>query len=299
MKPIDEKHRKIGDYEPIVADWKKRSVEDIISLVKGKKVVGVISLRDLPSSQFQEIKKKLRGKADITVARSVFITKAFEALGDKKIMELENYIDGPSGIIVSNENPFKLYRFLKRNRGKAAARAGMIAEKDLVIPEGATDLPVGPALSELKMAKVDCKIDKGKIVVSSDSTVTKKGQVITEQAAGALSKLGIMPVEIGINVMAIMEEGIIYLPDVLNIDEEQFAQNLKSCISGAINLAVNAGYPTKQSINLMITKAHLQAFNLAVNAGIMNKKTVGLILGRKAAGANALKSILAGKGYTG
>ncbi|MEM0372676.1 MAG: 50S ribosomal protein L10 [archaeon] len=282
-----------------VPQWKIDEVEATKRLIESKPIVGIINLRGMPSAQFQDIKKKLRGKAEIKVIKTNFLMRAFEKAKDAKLRELENYIDGPSAIIVSDENPFKLFSIIKKNRGKAAAKAGMVAEKDFVVPAGETDLPVGPALSELKMAKVDCKVDKGKIVVNKDSIVTKKGEKVTEQAASALAKLGIMPVEIGLAVKAIYEKGLIYTPDVLNIDEEQFMETLKACYLNALNLSVNAGYPTKQNIVFMIQKAYNNARNLSVNAKIYNKESMPFILSRSASEMNALKNALAGKGYSG
>ncbi|NYZ79783.1 50S ribosomal protein L10 [Candidatus Micrarchaeota archaeon] len=281
-----------------VPDWKVKEVEDTKKLIESKPVVGIINLSGMPSSQFQSIKKQLRGKAEITVIKANFLNRAFEKAKDQKLRELEKFIDGPSALIVSNENPFKLFSIIKKNRGKASAKAGMIAEKDFIVPAGETDLPVGPALSELKVAKVDCKIDKGKIVVNKDSIVTKKGEKVTEQAVSALSKLGIMPVEIGLTVKAIYENGLIYTPDVLNIDEEQFMNTLQACYVNALNLSVNVGYPTKQNIVFMIQKAYNNARNLSVNAKIYNKESMPFILSQSAAEMNALKNAMTSKGYS-
>lgn len=284
--------------EGAIPQWKIDEVEETKRLIESKPVVGIINLKGMPSSQFQSIKKQLRGKAEITVIKTNFINRAFEKTKDAKLKELEKYIDGPSALIISNENPFKLFNIIKKNRGRAAAKAGMIAEKDLIVPAGETDLPVGPALSELKMAKIDCKIDKGKIVINKDSTVAKKGEKVTDQAASALSKLGIMPVEIGLTVKAIYENGLIYTPDVLNIDEEQFMNTLTSCYLNALNLSVNAGYPTKQNITFMIQKAYNNARNLSVNAKIYNKESIPFILSRSASEMSALKNAMTAKGYS-
>jgi large subunit ribosomal protein L10 len=281
-----------------VAEWKIEEVKELEKFIDNKRVVGIVDIENLPSRQLQEIRKKLRGKADIKVSKSVLIKLAIENLKRADLKKLEEYIDGPTGIIVSDEDPFLLYKFLKKNRSKALAKAGMIAPSDIIVPAGETDMPAGPVLSELKVAKIDVKLDKGKIVIASDSHVAKKGEVITPQLATALAKLGIMPIEIGLKITAMLDGGVIYKPDVLDIDEEKFMQELVNAYHNALNLAVNACYPTKDSIRIMIQKAHANAKNLAVNADILTKETVGSILAKANNQASALAGVLKTKGFS-
>jgi len=281
-----------------VAEWKITEVKELEKFIDQRKVVGIVDMESLPSKQLQEIRKKLRGKADIKVSKSILIKLAIDNLKRTDLKKLEEYMEGPTGIIVSDEDPFLLYKFLKKNRSKALAKAGMIAPMDIVVPAGDTDMPAGPVLSELKMAKIDVKLDKGKIVIASDSHVAKKGDVITQQLAGALAKLGITPVEIGLKITAILEKDIIYKPDVLDIDEERFMADLIGAYHNALNLSVNAGYPNRDSIKIMIQMAYRNARNLAVNAEIVTKETVGSILAKASNQASALASVLKSKGFS-
>ena len=283
----------------IVPEWKLKEVEKVTQLLNDNDIIGIIDLHSLPSPQFQAIKKKLRGKAEVKITKSLFVRRALEKVKDKDKKKLIDYVDGPMGLIFTKENPFKLFKFLKQNRSKANAKPGQIAEFDLIAPAGETDIPVGPALSELKVAGINCRIDKGKIVIVKDSILIKAGEEVTEQAAAALSKLGIKPMDIGIGLKAVYEKGVVYLPDVLNIDEDEFMATLQTCHVNAINLSVNAGYPTKQTIKLMIQNAFSKARNLSVNTGIMTKETAKLIIAKASNEMNALKSTMVSKGYGG
>ena len=281
-----------------VAEWKITEVKELEKFIDERKVVGVVDIKSLPSKQFQEIRKKLRGKADIKISKSILIKKAIENLKREDLKKLEGYIDGPCGIVVSDEDPFLLYKFLKKNRSKALAKAGMLAPSDIIVPAGDTDMPAGPVLAELKVAKIDVKIEKGKIVIASDSQVAKKGDVISQQLANALAKLGITPMEIGLKISAVLEKGIVYTADVLDIDEEKFMQDLVGAYRNALNLSVNAGYPNKESIKIMIQKAYQNAKNLAVNADILTKDTIGSTLAKATGQASALANVLKSKGFS-
>lgn len=279
-----------------VPEWKAEKVKGLAEFLK-RPVVGIVDIEKLPSAQFQEIKKRLRGKADIVIAKKRLITRAIDATGNKGLKELEPHIRGPVGLIVSDENPFRLYRFLKENKSRTAAKEGDVAEKDIMVPAGETDLPAGPALTELKLAKIDVKLDKGKIMVTKDCTVAKKGDVITKEVANALTKLNITPMEIWLHVEAFHEDGTIYTPDVLDIDPETFIRSITDAHARAFNLAVNAGVLNRKTIEFMITTAHSKALNLAVNAEIFNRATIEQILSGYGAKGKAFLAAIQAKGY--
>jgi large subunit ribosomal protein L10 len=286
-----------AEAERRVAEWKKREVETLKKMVSGRKVVGILDVTGMPSAQFQEIRKKLRGKADMRISKIVLIQRAFDELGEPRLKKLASYIAGPSGVIVSEENPFLLYGTIKKNRSKAPAKAGMVATADIIAPAGETDMQAGPVLAELKQAKIDVKLEKGKIVVASDSLVVKQGETVSLQAASALGKLGITPMKIGLKVSALAEGDTIYEAKVLDVDEEQFLADLKQAFVSALNLSVNSGYPNAVSIVPMIQKARRSALAVAKAGNIMTKETVGEVLATGNAQAAALAGMLKAKGF--
>ena len=52
-----------------IPERKIKDVKEISELVKNKKTVLIASIKNLPASQYQEIGKKLRGKAIIKVPK--------------------------------------------------------------------------------------------------------------------------------------------------------------------------------------------------------------------------------------
>jgi large subunit ribosomal protein L10 len=281
-----------------VADWKKEEIKDIKEMVKDKKVIGVINIENLPSSQFQAIKKKLRGKTDIKITKSNLILRAFEELKDDNLNKLIPHINGPCGLIVSTDNPFQLFNFLKKNRTKVPPKPGMVAHEDFVASAGDTDLLPGPDLADLKSVGVKARIERGKITVAEDSVVVKKGEVVSTKAAGVLAKLGVTPREIGIEVNALMEDGFVYTSDVLNVDEEELIKQIQDAYLYAMNLSVNLGIFNKASIEFMVQKAYNNALAIAVEGKIFTKETLEQILAKAGLSADALAGILKQRGYT-
>ncbi|MCX8195271.1 MAG: 50S ribosomal protein L10 [Candidatus Micrarchaeota archaeon] len=156
---------------------KKKKVDELSQLALKYPIVSLVNLRNLPDRLLQSSRKKLRGKAEFVVAKNSVISRALEKSGKG---ELSAYLDFPAAIVFTTMSPYSLFKFFKENKTKIAAKPGQIAPFDIVVPEGETDLPPGPALSELKSAGINAQIKAGKIVVAKDSVVAKKGAKISD-----------------------------------------------------------------------------------------------------------------------
>jgi large subunit ribosomal protein L10 len=275
-----------------VADWKKKAVDEITALAKSYPVIAVSNIESLPAAQFQEIRTKMRDTAVFRVAKLNLLDIAFGNSGVKGIDQLEAKMDGPTAIVFSKAEPFKLFKLLKKSRSKAAIKPGQKAPFDLVVPKGDTGLPPGPALGELKTAGIDARIDGGSIKVMKDSTVAKAGQVVTAEQAAALTKLGIKPLEIGISLDAALENGMIFTSEILDISEEQTIANIQKAYMNGLNLSFNAGYFTKTNIELFVQKASREARALGVEASILEKGVIELLLGKASLQAKAISSMV-------
>lgn len=273
----------------MVATWKKDAVGRFEKLMKGHKTVGVVSIRSIPSKQMQNMKKQLKGKAEILVTRSNLIRKALAKAG---IKGMDEYVEGPSGIVVSDLNPFQLEKLIYGCKTRAPAKAGSIAPFDLIIPAGDTGLGAGPVIGDLQGAGVKAKIQGGKITVTEDSLLTKKGEVVNEKAASVLARLGIEPMEIILRVQAAYDGSMVYSGDVLHVDEEETKAKFADAYRKAFNLSYNARIFTKDNVPYMISEAISKTRNLMINAKIVNKETVGIYLARADAAAKSLASVL-------
>ena len=264
-----------------VAEWKKEEVKEIEDLINSYDVVGVVDLLNIPARQLQEMRKSLSNHAVIRLSKKNLINLAFEDCNKSKenIVDLSEFLTGQPALIFTDMNPFRLYKILEDNKTDAPAKAGSVASEDIVVPKGDTGFEPGPFLGELQQIGAPAKIDKGKIVVDKDSVVVEAGEVVSQQIAGVLTRLGIKPMEVGIDLHAVYEEGSVYKADVLAIDEEETIAKVQDAYIKAFNLSVFAGIPTKETISTMIGTAHSKSVNLAVEAGILNSDTSDIIIG--------------------
>ncbi len=273
----------------MVATWKKETVDQFSKQIKSHKTVGVVSIKSVPSKQLQSMKKQFKGKADIVIARSNLIRRALDKAG---IKGMESYVSGPSGIVFSDLNPFQLEKMIYGSKTKAPAKAGSIAPFDLIVPAGDTGLPAGPLIGDLQGAGVKAKIQGGKIMVTEDSLLVKKGQVVNDKVSAVLARLGVEPMEIILKVSAAYDGEMVYSGDVLHIDEEETKAKIGDAHKKALNLAVNAKIYSKAVMPFMIADAAAKTRNLMINARIVNKETIGIYLARADAAAKSIKSVL-------
>ena len=268
---------------------KEKQVDELSKEIKKYPVIALFKLDNLPTRFLQKSKDKLRNDVKFKVAKNTVLIRALKKAGLND--EFIQSADGPFGILMSNVGPFKLFKELKRTRGEAYAKPGQIAPTDIVIPAGETPFPAGPALSEFKQAGLDVKIVGGKIHIKKDKVVAKAGEEISDTAAKTLQKLDIKPFELGVELSSAHRDGIIYLRDVLDVDEEKYLSDLMGAFNNARTISVEIAYPTKQNIELLIVKAHTSARNLAVSENIPEKEVLDLILAKAHSQAGALSKL--------
>lgn len=271
--------------------WKKEQLTEIKRLAEKYPIIAVADLTGFPANLFQDLRKKLQGKAEVKVSKMRVIKKALEETKLKETPLMEK-IQGNIAIVFTEMNPFELFAFLKKNKGSASAKAGAIAPEDIIIPAGDTGLPPGPALSDLKNAGLKVKVEGSTIAITEDCVVTKKGEAVTPAVAGTLSKLDIKPIKVGLNLVAAVENQELFLPEVLDIDIEKVFQNFSNAYRNSLALSLEIGYFTAVSTPLLIAKAFREAKALALEADIFTKETVGLVLAKAEAQAKALKERL-------
>ncbi len=257
--------------EPHVAKYKKDLVEDFARLIKEYPIIGAVNLENLPAPQLNKMRLQLRGMVVLKMGKRRLLKLAIEkAKKDKPgIEKIEQYLKGMPALLFTKENPFKLYKIVQKSKSTAPAKAGQTAPYDIAIPAGPTPFAPGPIIGELGMLGIKTSVEGGKVAVVKDSIVVKEGEEIKPKVAGLLTRFGIEPMEIGLDIVAVYENGTIYKKNVLAIDEKKFMQDLQNAHRWAFNLAVEAGYYTKEVVETIIPKAFNEAKALAREANIM------------------------------
>ncbi|MGE5458082.1 MAG: 50S ribosomal protein L10 [Methanococcaceae archaeon] len=262
-----------------IPKWKKDEIEDIKRLITTHSSVGIVGVTGIPSNQLQLMRKSLRGIADLKMCRNSLIDRALAESSDE-VKQINKYVESQTALLFTNENPFKLFKILDKGKTSAPMKAGGVAPKDIVVEKGPTSFPPGPIVGELTGAGIPAGIEGGKVVIRQTKTVAKKGDVVDAKLASILSRLEIHPMELGLDLRAVYENGMIYESKILSVDETTYTNNLTLAVQHAFNLSVNSAYPAKATISTLLTKAASQSRNLAINAEIMMPEIIDVLLGK-------------------
>jgi len=245
-----------------VSEEKKNIVAKLSDLIKNKKTILIASIKNIPSSQFQEIVKKLRGKAIVKVPKKNLIFRALDNSGKETVKKLKEQIKESIAILFSDLDAFDLSAELLSNKSPTKAKTGQEAPIDIEIPAGPTDLVPGPAISELGALGIQIQIEKGKITIRQPKIIAKEGEKISSGAADIMNKLGIKPFSVGFIPISAFdtEENKLYLK--IEIDKEETIKELKTAFGKALPFAVEIGYSTKDTISFLIGKANMHEKSL-------------------------------------
>lgn len=237
---------------------KIKTVQELTNLAKEKKTILIADISTIPGSQFQQISKKLRGKAIVKVPKKNLFSMSLENSEKKEILELKDKFVGASAVLFSDLDSFELAALLLKIRSPSKAKPGQIAPIDIEVPEGPTDLVPGPAISELGALGIQIQIQGGKIHIKEPKVIAKEGEAISGGAASILSKLGIQPFTIGFKPLSVFDanDGKVY--SEINIDEDFAREELVNLYRRGLALAVSIGYNTKETVPLRIRKAAME-----------------------------------------
>ncbi|PWR74108.1 50S ribosomal protein L10 [Methanospirillum lacunae] len=278
-------------YTAHLPKWKKDEISEIKRLSEEYKLMGLVDMYGIPARQVQDIRRNLKGKAELRMTRNTLIEHALGEIGGE-IKDLGGKLDGHSALIFTNENPFKLYSMLEKTKTKMAARPGELAPTDIVVEKGPTSFKPGPIVGELQQAGIPAAIEAGKVTIRETKTVVKEGQEISKKLADALAKLDVKPMDVGLLLQAAFFEGTVYESDVLAIDEVAFYNNIITAAKQAFNLSLNAAIPTKDTASDLLTKAVREARNVVVEAAVVSSDVMDAIIGKAQSQAMALQSVV-------
>jgi len=235
-----------------VSEEKKSTVKNLAKLM-GSRTILVTSVKNLSSSQFQDIRKKLRGKAEVKVAKKSLIDFALEHANNKLLEELVRYVQENSALLFSEDDAFELSAFLSDNKSSAKAKAGQVSPEEIKVEAGPTDLAPGPDISALGAVGLQVKIEGGKIAISKSAVLVKVGEEISSEKASILAKLNINPFKIGLEPIAAFFDGKVY--SNVKVNKGEALEILKVSYSRALAFGVSLNYPNKNTLGFILGKA--------------------------------------------
>ena len=269
---------------------KTEMYQQLQELPKKYKVLAVIKMNKVRSTQILPLRKALKGDVEFFSIKDKVAKRALDKLDLPGVKEIADKLTGQCMFLFTNMSPFKLNVLLAKNKIMMAARGGDIASTDITVPAKNTGIAPGPMLTEFKDAGIPTKIDQGTIWIAKDTTPVLKGEPINEKLASILGKLDIKPVEAGVSLHSALEEGSVYSEEEMIIDVEKIREQFGQAHQEAVSLSIEAAYVTADNISQILSKAAQSARSVSVESGFMTDDTKEQILQKADSQAKAVVS---------
>ncbi len=263
-------------------NWKRDTVDKLHELLTSGETIAVIDIHGVPADSMIKMRANLRENMQIIVAKKRLMKIAWERAGyDEQDLETmyETAVQ-PALVATSSFNSFKLYTELKKTEAGRAAKPGDIAPFDIVVEKQDTGMKPGPIVGELNSVGIPAKIMTGTVHIQKTITVLNAGETFQGDLGLMLSKVGINPIITGLRLCGTIEDGVVFSPETLDIDYDQFEQNLVGYAAGAFNVACFIRWFTPQTVPTLIAKASGEALSVAMEAEITNAETMPLFIAR-------------------
>src|SRR3990172_9829997 len=98
------------------APEKKEVDKKIVQFGKQYPIIGLLNMENLPASSLLQMKKQLRGKVELVMTRKTLIQHGLTDLKLQNGEKLLEKIAGMPALMFTKENPFALYRIIKKSK---------------------------------------------------------------------------------------------------------------------------------------------------------------------------------------
>jgi large subunit ribosomal protein LP0 len=209
----------------------------------------IVNVDNVGSNQMHEVRKALRGEAKILMGKNTMVRRAI------RILQVENpdyeklmpSVRGNIGFVFTNLDLKTIRDKVLTNRVKAPAKAGAMAPIDVYIPAGNTGMEPGKT-SFFQALGVPTKIARGTIEIINDVHLIKEGFRVGASEAALLNMLNISPFTYGLTVVQVYDNGTVFHPSVLDIEEDALVAQFVAGIKNIAAISLQIGYPTVASV---------------------------------------------------
>jgi len=239
----------------------------LVDLVESCPIALIVDVDHVGSKQMQNIRGSLRGKCTLLMGKNTMIRtalrKRIEALTEEDpeadttaLGSLLAAISGNMGFIFCHTAAHLqtardcLTEFVV----PAAAKAGIVAPKDVVIPAGPSGLEPSQT-SFFQALNIPTKIVKGAIEITSDFKICTTGEKVVLSAQALLTKLGLKPFEYGMKVRSVYQDGAVFDAAVLDISDAILMGKFMNGVSHVAAFGREVGIPTEAGLPHMMCSA--------------------------------------------
>jgi len=214
-------------------------------------------------------RKKLRPRdIHILMGKNTIIRKVLTMRAEKlmeegkedaanKTTRMLEMVNGNIGFVFlpEGEDIGKVRDEITAERVQTAAKAGVLAPTDVVVPAGPTGQDPSQT-SFFQALDIPTKINRGQVEIMSAVKLVTKGEKVSRSAAELLVMLNMKPFFYGIGVNYVYSKGDVFPADVLDISMGDVAVAFNNAVLEVAALCLALNYPTAASVPHSIMDAY-------------------------------------------
>ncbi len=225
----------------------------------------LVNVDNVGSNQMHQIRIALRGKAVVLMGKNTMVRRALRSLlGELPQFErLIPHIKGNIGFVFTNEDLKEVRTLITANKVAAPARAGALATVDVIVPAGNTGMEPGKT-AFFQALRIPTKIARGTIEIVNNVQVVTEGERVGSSEAALLNMLNISPFTYGMTVVQIFDNGNIFGPEVLDIDENVLIDRFLAGVKTVASISLALEYPTIVSVPHLLVNAYKNLLAISI-----------------------------------
>lgn len=226
----------------------------------------IVLCDNIGSSHMQRIRKELRGQAVLLMGKNTMIRKVIRnhLESHPEWESLLPWITGNIGLVFTNDPDLQKIRDIcLSSKVPAAAKAGIKAPADVIVPKGITTLEPTKT-SFLQALNIASKINKGTIEILQDVQLIKKGDKVGSSESTLLQMLDIRPFEYGLQMIAVYDEGSTSDASVLDTTDADILSKFVVGIGNVASLSLGLNFPSLASFPHVVLNGYKNLLAIAI-----------------------------------
>lgn len=234
-------------------------------LLEEYKSIFIVSVDNVASQQMHEIRQSLRGKGVVLMGKNTMVRRAIRGFisENPEYERLLPHVKGNVGFVFTNEDLKEIRDAILSNKVAAPARAGAVAPADVYVPAGNTGMEPGKT-SFFQALGIPTKIARGTIEITADLKLVEANSKVGASEATLLNMLNISPFTYGMGISQVYDQGQVFAPSVLDIDEKQLLGTFMSAVNTIATISLAANYPTLPSVMHSVVNSYKNVISVAL-----------------------------------
>lgn len=250
--------------------WKNEYFQKTEQLFSTYSRIFIVDADNVSSTQFQEIRRGLRGHGDILMGKNTLMKKAIRGMisTQPELEKLLPHIRKNVGFVLTSGDLKEIRDVIMSYKVQAPARAGATSNVNVKVPPHITGL--GPEKTSFFQAlSIPTKISRGAIEITGEVHLLRPGDKVGASESALLNMLKISPFTYGLDIVRIYDSGSVFAPDILDITENDIRRRFVSSVENVAAVSLAIGYPTLASAPHSIANAFGNLMAVAAGSQIV------------------------------